>query len=138
MLFRSNRMVFETAGRSRDLSNGSRIYSGMRRGEGCSMDTTIFGRTQSGKQLSDIDHGQRRIIQPSENSEVPPSQPTHRTPLPLLTAASQVEKSHNANNPGEGQSGRHPHEAFAYELDQDMEEYVAGIDWDNWVMETLE
>ena len=133
----TNRVVFERTRGGSYLSDRSRIHSGMRRGQGRCMDMSIPDRTEY-YQPTNIDDRQRRKLRPSKDCQIPSPQSPYRTPIPLSATTGLAEIPRDADHPRKGQPGGHSDETFTYELDQDMEEYLASINWDSWVNEMLE
>lgn len=124
----ANRMVLEKTRHSSNIYHGSRIHSGMRRSEGRSMDATIPGRIEYQEPVSNLNYGQRRIIQFGQDSEVPPTQSTHRIPLPLSPTAGQTKEVNHEHHPREGQPIRYPDETPPDKLSQSLEEFMALAD----------
>jgi len=65
----ADRKVQSEAGGSLTIDYGSRIYSGLRRSEGCGLDPGIPKRIRN-KDQSHTPYGQRRSIQPQQEIEV--------------------------------------------------------------------
>jgi len=112
------------------LNNRSRVYSGLRRSEGRSLDVTIPSGTRNHDQAYVV-YGQRRSVQLEQGIEICSEESPYRTPIPLPTPASPIWEMEHNNYSGEEQSSRHPDEIVTYECDEWMEgimdEYIANM-----------
>ena len=98
----------------------NRIYSGLRRSEGCGLDPAISERIRNDDQPYTL-YRQRGGIQSQQEIEVCPPLSSYRTSVPLSpTANSNAEATHH-NDTWEGQSCRYSDEALANELSEWLE-----------------
>jgi len=111
----ADRIVQSETGGSLPIDYRSRIYSGLRRSEGCGLDPAIPERIRNNDQPY-TPHRQRGGIQSQQEIEVCPPQSSYRTSVPLSPTANPNREAMHQNNTWEGQSCRYSDEALANEL----------------------
>jgi len=116
----ANRMVQSEAGGSLTIDHRSRIHSGLRRSEGCSLDPAIPERIRNNDHPY-TPHRQRGGVQSQQGIKVRLPQSPYRTLVPLSALANPSEEATDQNDTWEGQSCRYSDEALANELSEWLE-----------------
>ena len=130
-------MVQQATGCGISLCNGSGIYCGLRRSEGCGLGTTIPIGAGNNHQTLDGD-GQRGGIPPKQDTQVHAEDQAYRIPLPLPTPASPIGEAEYPHHPWGGQPSGTPHNTAAYDnghrIEGQMDGYLATIPEEGWAL----
>ena len=98
------------------------------------MDISIPERNPPRAEASNAVHGQRSSPQVNKDPNVPPTDLTHRTPIPLCSGTCGQESPPDNWDQGQGQPCRPINEALTDELDWAMEDgslhWLDTVQWD--------